>query len=398
MTKLLEELGFRAPAAEEIGAAQAQEALAGAAGGGQVTYTAAAVLNAQPLVSYSGISKGLLLGLASAAGDRLAGRDAWFLLSPTWSVEWDGGAQEYRRRAVLYRARHPRHRLIFVVNARKNADELREVGEAAFFFNKTASVPEWIFRPLPDATGEFDAIYNAQLRHWKRHELTMAIERCVFVFHRGGVGADIIGGEQEILRRHGPLSGHVFLNAFDEEGVPIRFSPAEVNAALNRACVGLCLSEIEGAMFASTEYLLAGLPIVTTPSVGGRDVYFDPDYCLTVPPDPGAVAAAVQALKARRIPRDHIRAKTLQRIEADRHRFLGFLNRLLAEAGSRQRLAGPWPFTKPVTMSWLPVQEAIDRAVHRVVDGYHPDDWLPSWDWRRRALHRMRWLRKGFRL
>jgi glycosyltransferase involved in cell wall biosynthesis len=400
VTKLLEELGFRSPAAEEIAAAagQEKEALAGALGGEPATYAPAALLNARPLVSYSGICKGLLLGLASAAGDRLSGRDAWFLLSPTWAVAWDGGAKEYRRRAILYRARHPRHRLIFVVNAQKDVDELREVGEAAFFFNKTASVPEWIFRPLPDATSEFDAIYNAQLCLWKRHELTMAIERCAFVFHRGGAGTSIVEGEQEILRRHRPLPGHVFLNAFDEQGVPVRFSPLDVNAALNRACVGLCLSEIEGAMFAGTEYLLAGLPIVTTPSVGGRDVYFDRDFCLTVPPDPGAVAAAVQALKVRRIPREHIRARTLQRIEADRRRFLEFLNRLLAEAGSRRRLDWPWPFKKPVTMAWVPVQEAIDRAVHGLVDGYHPDDWLPSWRWRRRALHGMRWLRKGFRL
>ena len=144
--------------------------------------------------------------------------------------------------------------------------------------------------------------------------------------------------------------------------------------------------------------MLAGLPIVTTPSVGGRDVYFDPDYCLTVAPEPDAVAAAVQALRARRIPRSHIRARTLQRIEADRRRFQGFLNRLLAEAGSRRRLDGAWPFRKPVTMEWNPVQEAVDRAVHGVVDAFHPDDWLPSWLWRRRTLHGMRWLRKTFRL
>jgi Glycosyl transferases group 1 len=251
---------------------------------------------------------------------------------------------------------------------------------------------------LPDASCEFDAIYNAQLRLWKRHELTMAIERCAFVFHRGSAGTDIIEGEQEILRRHSQFPGHVFLNAFDKQGVPIRLPPADVNAALNRASVGLCLSAIEGAMFAGTEYLVAGLPVVTTPSVGGRDVYFDPDYCLTVPPDPAAVAAAVQALKARGIPRDHIRTKTLQRIEADRRRFLEFLNRLLAEAGSRRRLDGPWPFRKPATMAWVPVQEAIDRAIHGVVDGYHPDDWLPSWRWRRKALHGTRWLCRGFRL
>lgn len=398
--KLLQELGFRPPAADEIAAAEAPEQgrFAMLPASEAARYAASAVLNARPLISYSGISPSLLLGLASATGDGLHRRDAWFLLSPTWSMESEGGAKEFRRRAILHRVRHSRHRLIFVVNAQKNVDELRAAGEAAFFFNKTATIPEWIFRPLPGATREFDAIYNAQLRSWKRHELTRAIERCAFVVHRGDVGKIVAEEEQAILRRHGACPGHVFLNQFDDQGIPIRFAPAAVNAALNRAFVGLCLSAVEGAMFAGTEYLLAGLPIVTTPSIGGRDVYFDPDYCLTVPPEPAAVAGAVQALKARQIPRDHIRARTLRRVEADRRRFQEFLNRLFAEAGSRRRLDGPWPFRKPVTMVWSPLQEAVDRAVHGVADAYHPDDWLPAWRWRRRALHGMRWLRRGFRL
>ena len=38
-------------------------------------------------------------------------------------------------------------------------------------------------------------------------------------------------------------------------------------------------------MLASIEYLLAGLPVVSTPSLGGRDHYFDDEYCLIAPPD-----------------------------------------------------------------------------------------------------------------
>ena len=52
---------------------------------------------------------------------------------------------------------------------------------------------------------------------------------------------------------------------------------AELCHWLNRSRTGLCLSEREGAMFASIEYLLCGLPIVTTPSIGGRHVFFEAD-------------------------------------------------------------------------------------------------------------------------
>ena len=43
---------------------------------------------------------------------------------------------------------------------------------------------------------------------------------------------------------------------------------------------------MEGANYASVEYLLAGLSIVSTPSIsGGREVYFDPEFCIVCDPD-----------------------------------------------------------------------------------------------------------------
>ena len=50
----------------------------------------------------------------------------------------------------------------------------------------------------------------------------------------------------------------------------------EVNNFLNQCKVGIILSEVEGANYASIQYLLAGLPVVSTKSKGGRDVFFDP--------------------------------------------------------------------------------------------------------------------------
>jgi glycosyltransferase involved in cell wall biosynthesis len=332
----------------------------------------AAVLSARPLISFSGMTANFPLGLASAGADILHRRAVTFLLSPTWAIEEIGEA-EIRRVAVAHRSAHPLHRLAFVVNATVNLDALRSVGEAAFFFNKTATTPEWIFRPLPQRSGEFDAIYNAQLVPWKRHELSLAINSCAFLFHRDDSSRHAGVAEDGIVERHRAMPGHVFLNSYQADGMPRRFTPAEVNALLNRACVGLCLSEREGAMFAGVEYLLAGLPVVTTPSTGGRDTYFDPEFCWTVPPNPRAIAEAVHALKAKRIPPDHIRAKTLARVEADRQRFLGFLDALLDEGGSRRRFSsGAWPLRKPVTMEWLRASDAANRALYGYVDAFEP--------------------------
>ena len=146
--------------------------------------------------------------------------------------------------------------------------------EAAFFYNKTANLPESIFKPLAGASVEFDAIYNAKLAPWKRHELSLGIERCAFLFYRDRTEPDAPERTRLSSASHtAEARGHVFINPIDADGFSMRLEPIEVNRHLNRAAVGLCLSKTEGAMFASTEYLLAGLPVVTTPSHGGRDVY-----------------------------------------------------------------------------------------------------------------------------
>ncbi len=345
----------------------------------------AAVLSSVPLISYSGSTPMFPLGLAGIAAAALRNRPAWFLISPTWSIEVGGLARKLHELALIHRQDHPAHRLIFIGNTAREVELLRENREAAFFCNKTIHASDHVFRPLDGVPIEFDAIYNAQLVPWKRHELSLGIPRCAFLFYRDGVLQDAGEAEKTIMARHAAIPGHAFINALDKDRQPVRLPLAAVNRHLNRASVGLCLSEVEGAMFASTEYLLSGLPIVTTPSQGGRQVYHDAEYCLTVVPDPRSVGEAVQALKARGIPRDHIRNRTLQRLNRDRERFMALLNSILEEAGSARRLAGPWPFRKDVTMEWLPPQQALVRADFGVVDGFRPP--------RRGVMRWRRWKR-----
>ena len=349
----------------------------------------AAVLNDEPLISYSGLLREAPLGLANFGAERLGGRPAWFMISPTWSIEAENVAQGIREAAILYRARNPDHRLIFVCNTPEEVLLLQKFEEAAFFYNKTANSSERIFRPLERASIEFDAIYNAQLVPWKRYELSLEIESCAFLFYRDSLLRDVADSEAAIMSRHaGAAPGHVFLNPLDGGGSPIRLSLSEVNRHLNRASVGLCLSEREGAMFASTEYLLSGLPVVSTPSTGGRHVYYDEEYCWTVPPDPRSVSEAAGALKAKGIPRSYIHQRILERLGRDRARFLELINAVLEESGSDKRLAMPWPFRKPVTMEWLPSDEAINRAAHGIVDGFERKEKKGFLWWRvlRRAL------------
>ncbi len=391
---LMTELGFSPPRPDEearIVARDARGELPLAIQQDPVLRIPAAVLSADPLISYSGSRMSAArLGLAGVAGPALRDRPAWFLLSPTWSLEEDGAVEILRGLAALHRRQSPQHRLIFVCNTPREVSLLQARGEAAFFFNKTALTVERIFRPLDGAPPDFEAIYNARLLPWKRHELTLEIPRCAFLYYRDETQPNAVGDEAAIRARHAAAPGHVFINVTGEDGVPVRLSPGEVNQHLNRARVGLCLSEREGAMFASMEYLLSGLAIVTTPSIGGRDIYYDAEYCWTVPPDARSVGAAVRALVDRAIPRARVRERTLGQIETHRARFLGLINAIREESGAPP-LRSSWPFRKPVTMQWLPPGEAVDRAVHGVVDAFETGArrlvQLPRW---RHALRRLK--------
>lgn len=86
------------------------------------------------------------------------------------------------------------------------------------------------------------------------------------------------------------------------------------------------------------------MPIVTTPSKGGRDLFFDPEYCLTVAPDPRAVREAVDSLRDRHISREYIRQRTPQKIEPQRRAFLALLDEIIERQGYPAHFGAAWPW------------------------------------------------------
>ncbi len=196
----------------------------------------------------------------------------------------------------------------------------------AILANHNMFVEEGIFKPLPDVVPQYDAIYNANFSPFKRRELTAEIASCIHL----GYFSDVSMRKEQLPlydAARAALPHHSFMNPVNGEDV-VRLQPKEVNALLASAHVGLCLSAEEGAMIASMEYLLAGLPVVSSPSLGGRDRYFDPDVTMIVEPNPRAVREAVEALKARNIPREVVREKTLKLVSRDRMAFNDFVDSL----------------------------------------------------------------------
>jgi MoaA/NifB/PqqE/SkfB family radical SAM enzyme len=197
----------------------------------------------------------------------------------------------------------------------------RRAGLTAHFCNANAFIDENVFRPVPMHKA-FDAVSNARLIGSKRVRLANQVRSLA------------------IIRGHRLESGdyddpatipHLYIN----EG-PL--SPRGVVRVLCASHVGLALSEAEGACLASSEYLLCGLPVVSTPSRGGRDVWYDENNSLICEPTPEGVSSAVRSLVARlqrgELDPSRIRAGHLAEAAAHRRRFVELTTRVFAQIGA----------------------------------------------------------------
>lgn len=329
-----------------------------------------ALLSIEPLIVASTI--GLKrMPLFTAMPRSVARHPCHFLLGMGWSADDDRVSDGFARVCRQHLGAHPRHRIVALCNEAGAVARLQARGVEAILIHQNAFVDDRIFKPLSGRSVRYDALYNARFVAWKRHELAREVDRLALVGYASGDDPATTAAYLEGLRAVMP--GATYVNGW-RDGRPIPLRPEQVNEALNEAQVGLCLSGEEGAMYASGEYLLSGLPIVSTPSVGGREYFFDAGFCLLVEPDPRQVRDAVQAMIARKIQRDHVRAKTLARVEAVRRTFFDLVQGIYEAHGSTRRFTDDWPTVR----------------LHRFVEWVHIG---PFWDdvaSRRRRARRWR--------
>lgn len=203
----------------------------------------------------------------------------------------------------------PKHgKIHFITNEESEARLLRMVGLKADCVGQNLHIRENVFKPNPKASKDFDAVLASQILPAKRNHLAKEIKRLAVVTY-------IDGAKSWNLAEHEPCLAHAESNQ--------TFLPADsVCAIFNRSACGLALSAEEGAMLACTEYLLAGLPVVTTPNRGGRNRYLGAGYSITVPPNAEKIRRAAEDFRDNPPDPEWIREKTLLAMNRDRRAFL----------------------------------------------------------------------------
>lgn len=263
----------------------------------------------------------------------IGGREVTFVCLVRWGLEGDPAYRDRLLRILAeHHSRYPRHRFAYLANNSAQLEIFRELGLRTAHVNQNALVDERPFVVMDDVSKKYDAVYNAVMAPFKRHELAANVSALALITYFTE------GSDSYFERISASLSDATWLNfrTHPPKRAAYRMIPqTELARRLNEARVGLCLSESEGAMFAAVEYLLCGLSIVSTPSIGGRDAFFDPRYVDIVEPDARAVSEGVQRMCERVVPPAHVRAATMQKIWEHRERLLNLLQQLAAEAGGQ---------------------------------------------------------------
>jgi hypothetical protein len=167
---------------------------------------------------------------------------------------------------------------------------------------------------------KYDAIYNAGMVRYKRHELARRIKNIALIYYQRNKEY-----EKQLKRM---WKRECWLNELG--GSYKRLSQSEVTSEINQSHVGLCLSSLEGSNAASAEYLLCGIPVVSTKNKGGRDSYYEQEYAMTVPPNQFAIHEAVQEMMSRDLDPYDIRNSVLKKIDTHKEKFV---EEVMREAG-----------------------------------------------------------------
>jgi hypothetical protein len=211
--------------------------------------------------------------------------------------------------------------VVLIANSELECVTLRSAFPAAtevILVNNTSFLDTETFNIIPHIEKKWRCIINSKPFPFKRLHLSSLIQGKAFITYMTETADRYNTPRVSLLEMN---ASAIFRNVAD----------SDVAGYLNQSKIGAILSEEEGACYANTEYLLCGLPVVSTPSRGGRDIFYDETTAVICQPEADDVARAVQYAEERldrgEITSTDIRRRTLDRILGFRETLIGSLQK-----------------------------------------------------------------------
>jgi hypothetical protein len=207
--------------------------------------------------------------------DKIKSNDVVFCVCPCFCNKYlfQGEIEEARTLGVDL------SRIFFLLGTKEDVTTAREAGLNAEYINHNCFLSEKAFFPKAE-NKLYDAMLVTRALKLKRVHLAAKVKNLALV----------ITDENPTQEGYAPIPK---LDSTVFKSIP-------QNEIHNRFCQsfsGLFLSEQEGACFSSGECLLSGTPVVSTPSQGGREVWYNEDNSIVCDPNEESVKEAVESAK-----------------------------------------------------------------------------------------------------
>jgi glycosyltransferase involved in cell wall biosynthesis len=262
-------------------------------------------------------------------------KDIHIICGVWWSVETPKNLIKIILTLVRNRIVYPKIKVSILCNTKKEQKLLRLFFIDAVYCNQNCFIDEKIFTIMPGLKKRYSAVYNAVLTDFKRHSLVAASKgKVAFVTYKFGN----IPYKNYLDEK---LKNIVWLNYLPGKE-PVFLDNEELVEIYNESHVGLALSAVEGAMYASCEYLLCGIPVVSTRSKGGRDVFFDGYNSIISDAVPEKIALAVEHLTSADKDPMAIRTTAISLMKRHREQFIEHVNRVLRAKGLQYDISDTW--------------------------------------------------------
>jgi len=244
---------------------------------------------------------------------------------------------------------HVRSRVYFLSNEIETHETRASAGLNSVLVNNNCWLDEGRYQIAGNAAKKYDAVYTARAIDVKRVHLAEKVRELALVCSDPMSCAVLI-----------PSTG---FERCEPAFKPDRYlNPTEISNLYNESRCGLILSRTEGACYTAVEYMLCGIPVVSTEpesgrTLGGRQAWLFPDNSIYCEPTSAAVADAVTCLTDRKIDPADIRDSQISKMVSYRKHFeetvlLPLLHEIGHRGDSRQPLTdlvwnkttGQWRF------------------------------------------------------
>lgn len=291
------------------------------------------VISTDPLIIH-GYNYSNVLSPAKELSPYLRKHKVTFLISVAWSLLVHNRLERASRLYRKHKRKYPQHEIYILANDQKEYDGLRALGVPTVFCNHNAFLDEREYTVVPGEK-KYNGVINSRMKPYKRIELAKDTKDLCII----ASDTRLYPGYTNFLLNSMPYMDFV---QFENKEFKRGLNNQEIRELYGKCRSGLILSAEEGACFAAGEYLLCGLPVVTTHNLGGRDTFYHEDYAVWCDDTPQGVKEAVDKVIALPISAEEIRERTIKQMQEHRANYIAVLNEIAGKAGKDIDFASKW--------------------------------------------------------